>query len=383
MVGGGAGWALGEAAVLTTTSARYQIIADASAMHVQSSTDGGVTWQPVSLSGLGTSATGPLEFGGAAVLRLVYNATTSRDYEGTKAGVRTSAGSTSLATVNTLTMERYLNGVVPREMPASWPGVALQVQAVAARTYAANQRAAAPAGAAWDTCDTTACQVYGGRRLYQDGTVTDLQPASSTAAVSATANQIRTYNAQPIFSQFSSSNGGWTAADPNYPYLVAKPDPYDAVDNPRATWTASFTATKVQGCCPAVGSLDSITVLSRDGHGDWGGRLLVVRLDGHDSTGHATSVTTTGAGLRLCASLSSTYFTFTSSLQQTASPAGVRRASDGMIDLFARGGDGSLYTRRYVPGSGWQIWRWLGGGMTGAPTAERLPGGGAPSSYRR
>src|SRR5262249_42022745 len=158
------------------TTARYRIIADAAAMHVQVSRDGGATWQLVSLTGLGTSAVGPLEVGGPAVIRLLYPATTSRDYEGTLAGVRT--GATTRGTVNAVGMERSLNGVVPREMPASWPGGALQVQAVAARTYAADQRASTPPGASWDTCDTTACQVYGGRRLYQDGTVTDLQPAS-------------------------------------------------------------------------------------------------------------------------------------------------------------------------------------------------------------
>jgi stage II sporulation protein D len=370
--------ASGSLTTLASTTARYRIIADAAAMHVQTSADGGASWQPVSLTSIGTSATGPLEFGGPAVIRLVYSSTTARDYEGTLAAVRT--GSTTLATVNTLTMERYLNGVVPREMPASWPGVALQVQAVAARTYAANQRAATSPGASWDTCDTTACQVYGGRRLYEGSTVTDLQPASSTTAVTATANQIRSYGGQPIFAQFSASNGGWTVADPAFPYLVAKADPYDAIDNPRATWTTSFTAASVQGCYPAVGTLDSITVLSRDGHGDWGGRVLDVRLDGHDATGHATSVSTTGSGLRVCAgtgSFLSNYFTITSSLAQTASPAGVRRASDGQVDLFARAGDGSLYSRQFISGSGWQIWRWLGGAMVGAPTAERLADGSA------
>jgi SpoIID/LytB domain protein len=370
--------ATGNVTTLASTTARYRIVADAAAMHVQSSIDGGASWQLVTLTGNQSAVTGPLDFEGPAVIRLVYSATTSRDYEGILAGVRT--GNTTLATVNTLGMEKYVNGVVPREMPAAWPGVALQVQAVAARTYAANQRASAPPGAAWDSCDTTACQVYGGRRLYEGSTVTDLQPAASTAAVTATANQIRSSGGQPIFSQFSSSNGGWTVADPNFSYLVAKPDPYDATDNPRATWTTSFTAATVQGCYPAVGTLDGISVLTRDGHGDWGGRVLDVRLDGHDAAGHPTSVATTGAALRICAGTTgfySTYYTITSSLQMTTTPAGVRRASDSAVDLFARGGDGSLYARRYLLGPGWQVWRWLGGALIGAPTAERLAGGGA------
>ena len=367
-----------DVTTLASTTARYRIVADAAAMHVQTSADGGASWQTVTLAGGVTAVTGPVDFEGPAVIRLVFSASTSRDYEGTLAAVRT--GNTTLATVNTLGMERYANGVVPREMPASWPGVALQVQAVAARTYAANQRAAASPSAAWDSCDTTACQVYGGRRLYDGSTVTDLQPATSTAAVTATANQIRSTGGQPIFAQFGSSNGGWTVADPNFSYLVAKADPYDAIDNPRATWTTSFTSATVQGCYPAVGTLDGIAVLTRDGHGDWGGRVLDVRLDGHDAAGHPTAVAISGAALRICAGTSaffSIYFTITSSLRMTTTPAGVRRASDSAIDLFARGADGSLYTRRYQVGTSWQIWRWLGGQLIGAPAAERLADGSA------
>ena len=38
-------------------------------------------------------------------------------------------------TIEVLDVEEYLRGVVPSEMPASWPAHALAAQAVAARTY--------------------------------------------------------------------------------------------------------------------------------------------------------------------------------------------------------------------------------------------------------
>ena len=60
-----------------------------------------------------------------------------------------------------LGLDDFVRGVVAREMPASWEPAAVQSQAVAARTYAAFERAA-NAGRAWHTCDTTSCQVYGG-----------------------------------------------------------------------------------------------------------------------------------------------------------------------------------------------------------------------------
>ena len=63
--------------------------------------------------------------------------------------------------MNVLSMDDYVKGVVPREMPASWEPDAVRSQAVAARTYAAFDRAAHPTRS-YQTCDTTSCQVYGG-----------------------------------------------------------------------------------------------------------------------------------------------------------------------------------------------------------------------------
>lgn len=68
-----------------------------------------------------------------------------------------------LGRVDRLPLEGYLRGVVPAEMPASWPLEALKAQAVAARTYALNAikwpRHAAEGA---DVCDTAQCQVYRG-----------------------------------------------------------------------------------------------------------------------------------------------------------------------------------------------------------------------------
>ena len=46
--------------------------------------------------------------------------------------------------MNVLSMDEYVKGVVPREMPTSWETAAVRAQAVAARTYAAFDRAAHP-----------------------------------------------------------------------------------------------------------------------------------------------------------------------------------------------------------------------------------------------
>jgi len=63
--------------------------------------------------------------------------------------------------IETMDLEEYLRGVVPAEMPASWPDAALSAQAVASRTYAmiaiAHPRHA-DRGA--DVSDWTCCQVW-------------------------------------------------------------------------------------------------------------------------------------------------------------------------------------------------------------------------------
>ncbi len=188
-------------------------------------------------------------------------------------------------TVNVLPLDRYVQGVVPREVPAEWPADAVRAQAVAARSYAAYERANATGY--YDICDTESCQVYGG--------VADEQPASN-AAVKATKGRVITYQGAPAFTQFSSSNGGWSSAG-SQPYLVAQQDPYEASSgNPNATWTVTVTSAQIEKAWPAVGKLSSLS-FTRDGNGDLGGRVTSVTLTG-SLGGLPTSVKVSGDDFR-------------------------------------------------------------------------------------
>ena len=86
-------------------------------------------------------------------------------------------------TINALPLDDYVKGVVPREMPTSWETAAVRAQAVAARTYAAFDRAA-HSTRSYHTCDTTSCQVYGGLAA---------EDSRGNAAVAATQYQVLTY----------------------------------------------------------------------------------------------------------------------------------------------------------------------------------------------
>jgi stage II sporulation protein D len=174
-------------------------------------------------------------------------------------------------TVNVVPLEAYLRGVVPREVYTSWKSAALRAQAVAARTYAAFERADY-ARRYYHVDDTTSSQVYGG--------VAD-EVASTDAAIAATARAVlTTSNGRPAFTQFSASNGGWMSAG-SQPYLVAKQDPYDDTYRGR---TDSIAPAEIERALPGIGTFERIGAITRDGNGQWGGRVLTIRVVGSDGT---------------------------------------------------------------------------------------------------
>ncbi len=285
--------ATGTSATLPGGPTRWRSVVDSAGLHVQELV--GSTWKPYALGGRTVHA-GPLQFGGPATVRVAFPDGTSRDYRGAIRSVRTTA--TTVGTVNVVAMESYLLGVVPRESSSSWAAAALQAQAIAARSYSAYKRVHAPSSQFFDICDSTQCQVYGGAALYSSsGARTPLEATTTSQAVGATAGVIRTYQGSAIFAEFSSSNGGWST-DGGLPYLVAQRDDWDgAASNSVHAWTASLTTSQIERSFPSVGTLRRLRVTSRDGNGEWGGRVRTVVLEGVDSTGAATSVTTTGAGV--------------------------------------------------------------------------------------
>ena len=198
-------------------------------------------------------------------------------------------------TVNRLSLESYLRGVVPREVPPLWAPEAVRAQSVAARTYAAFERSHPSAGH-YDLCDTTQCQVYGG--------VAD-EYLEADEAIKATAKQGLYYNGRPAFTQFSASNGGFSSTG-SMPYLVAQADPYDGVSGHKySTWTTTIDDAQIERHWPAIGDLTSIEVTTRDGNGEWGGRVTDMAFIGTTGTARVD-----GDTVRSYLGLYSDWFTF-------------------------------------------------------------------------
>lgn len=190
-----------------------------------------------------------------------------------RGGVLLRATGGRVEAINVVDVEEYLRGVVPAEMPASWPPEALKAQAIIARTYAvARLSPAAP----YDLCATEQCQVYGG--LARENPATDL-------AVQNTRAQVVSFGGKLAKTFFSSDSGGFTASagevwGSDLPYLVAQPDP--ASRSPKSAWTVNQPLTKVAEVAARYG----VRV----------GTVTNVALTRVSASGRALEVTLSGTG---------------------------------------------------------------------------------------
>lgn len=149
-----------------------------------------------------------------------------------------------LTIVNRLPLDRYLRGVVPREVPDDWPREALRAQAVVTRTYAL---ATLKPGTHFDLHADARSQVYGGVAA---------EAASTNRAVGSTAGRVLYWNGRIATTYYHSTSGGktvaaeevWPHATP-VPYLVSVADPYDHLSRfhrwEPARWTPAAVGRKL------------------------------------------------------------------------------------------------------------------------------------------
>lgn len=295
----------------------------------------------------------------------------SRAYRG---GLGVTWDGSSLRTVNYLAVQDYLRGVVPRESPASWGDAnggsgmnALMAQAVAARSYAWAENRSSYA----KTCDTTSCQVYGGAGLNG----TRIEDRRSDYAIAATAGQVRMLGGQVARTEFASSSGGYTAGG----VFPAVPDLGDDA-SPLHNWSTVVSSAKISSAF-GVGTLQSITVLSRNGLGPDGGRVTKVRVRGVQR-----SVDVSGDAFRSALGLRSDWFSVGGIPAQPMypgdpttidlSPASVSavRTNAGTVIAFVRGLDNALWSAVAVNGV-FDPFTQIPGGALAGPAAVSWDGG--------
>ncbi len=120
----------------------------------------------------------------------------------------------TLQVVELVDMETYLAGVVPSEMPASWPQAALKVQAVAARTETLAKIGTRHLADGFDLCAIVHCQAYGGMTRWAPAT---------TEVVQATRGEVLMDGPRPVDTVYSLNCGGHTEHVENVWSLLAEP----------------------------------------------------------------------------------------------------------------------------------------------------------------
>ena len=133
--------------------------------------------------------------------------------------------------VERLPLEKYICGVVLREMPSDFEVEALKAQAIVARTYALRRADGNPKHLEAAVCvDSSCCQGYCSQSDYmlEGGSESGLEKV--TSAVYSTAGMVVVYNGELIEATYFSCSGGMTedasavwGAD--IPYLQATASP--------------------------------------------------------------------------------------------------------------------------------------------------------------
>ncbi len=243
-----------------------------------------------------------------------------------------------LQVVNRVGIEAYVRGVVPAEVPSTWPPEALKAQAVAARSYALSILTTVVKASNYDVFGDGRDQVYGG--------VTAETPAT-TAAVNATAHQVVLYGGTIATTYFSSSSGGRTvsaleATGTAVPYLVSVPDPYDSYATNHTWGPVLFGADQIAKVIGLKGPL--VDLLTTDGPSRHVSKVTAI--------GSGSSVVLSGATLRSDLGLRSTWFSV-GWLALAPQPAPMKYGQGATLTGIARGVKGVVLESK-AAGGAWQ-----------------------------
>lgn len=158
-------------------------------------------------------------------------------FRGALETVPTESDAGSLNIVNALAIEQYVKGVMPNEVPPSWPMEELKAHALAVRSIALTGDVG---GNGFELYSDTRSQVYEGLESEYDRT---------NQAVDATRGQVVMYGGEVAQTLYSACSGGHTESAVNVfgspvPYLVGVPDPYD-YHCPLHKWTLDFSGPEI------------------------------------------------------------------------------------------------------------------------------------------
>ena len=219
-----------------------------------------------------------------------------RSYRGSIRAVTGSVG--EIRTVNILPLEQFVRSVTAMEVSPSWgnAGGGAGLQAIAAQSIASRTFALAYKWNTYaDVCDRM-CEAYFGvgSRATLTSPFVRVEHPTTDAVVAMTKGQVRRVgSATGVFAltMYAASTGGWTrtGTGANMPFAAVEDLGDSTPLNPYYQWSVTIPAATIVAKYPALGAYSRMVVLARNGHGEWGGRVDSVRLDGTSG-----SVTLTG-----------------------------------------------------------------------------------------
>lgn len=216
-------------------------------------------------------------------------------FRGALETVPTESDAGSLNVVNALALEQYVKGVMPNEVPPSWPMEELKAQALAVRSIALTGDVG---GNGFELYSDTRSQVYEGLESEYERT---------NQAVDATRGQVVMYGGEVAQTLYSACSGGHTESAVNVfgspvPYLVGVPDPYD-YHCPLHKWTLDFSGPEISSRLGSYlqGKLKRVAII-RTGVSP---RIVSAKL-----VGTAGTTTVTGSQLSVALGGYDTWMTF-------------------------------------------------------------------------
>ncbi len=160
-------------------------------------------------------------------------------------------------------LEDYVKGVLPYEISSSWHFEAQKAFAIVVRSFTLSSVRHERTYQV-DLCNSTHCQVYGGRSKITE---------TVERAVDETAGLVASYNGDIIAAYFSAVTGGCTVSSfdawgfQNIPYLVAIETPWEVyTKHSYGTWTAEVSPAELcaylqsKGYTTLRGGIKSITI---------------------------------------------------------------------------------------------------------------------------
>lgn len=227
---------------------------------------------------------------GAPGEKTAYTTTPAKNvYEGVFAYARYRAeGIDGVAVTNVLTMDTYVEGVVPYEIINTWPIETQKAFSIVVRTYTAHMLGRHGTAYKFDICNGTHCQAYrGAGRVNQ--TVID--------AVTSTHGLILTYDGKVARTYYSASGGGgtvsisdvWGGVDiEDFPYLAAKSTPWENyTKHPNGLWTVEVSPTELltylrdtRGYTELSGYITAVDVLEYSAGSTYVNKLRITASNG-------------------------------------------------------------------------------------------------------